>query len=351
MSPCLCFARHLEITIRGDSMSDLVDQTPAAREWMDSAIRRHSNGIYAQIVSAIVWTDARNIEGDLLVPADPQRLVDKFNSHSFILLQNHDPGKPIGQVLESAYFETADDRQFVTAVLGYYSGGDVMSFQGIGIDAQEFAPSPAHLPSLSDNCWIQLATDPREVDDNWLDQVTTDAPLQIERTELSHNAESAAQELIRLGLVYLAVVWNPFVTSIASEAGKVTYTAIHAWLRKLIDSLAERRNPVLDIHTHQDGCQVSFLIRGKDVKKHYAAHDSLSAAAAQAAKLVMKLKARGTPPRQLVYEFDKERLLWHPSFAILDDKRIITDNLALLALEQLPAGLSLGLTRNKLLAK
>ncbi|WP_416740189.1 hypothetical protein ACM1ZW_03975 [Pseudomonas sp. NFX71] len=332
-------------------MFDLVDKTPGAREWLDNAIRRHANGIYGHIVSAVVWTDARNIQGHLLVPADPQTLVDKINNHSFILLQNHDPGKPIGQVLESASFETADGHQFVTAVLGYYSGGDVISFQEIGIDAQESTPSPAHLPCLSEDCWIQLATDPREVDDYWLNQVTTHAPLKIERIELSHNAESAAQELIRLGLVYLAVVWNPFVTSIASEAGKGTYTAIHAWLRKLIECLAERRNPVLDIHTHQDGCQVSFLIRGKDVKKHYAAHDSLSAAAAQAATLVAKLKARGAPARQLVYEFDKELLLWHPSFAVLDDKRIVTDNLALIAIEQLPAGLSLGLTRSQSLIK
>ena len=116
----------------------------------------------------------------------------------------------------------------------------------------------------------------------------------------------SAQELIRIGLVYLAVVWNPFITSIASEAGKGTYAAIHMWVRKLLERLADRRNPILDIHTHQDGCQVSFLFRGKEVKQHYAAHDALSGAAAKAAQLIANLKARGMPARQLIYEFDKE---------------------------------------------
>ncbi|CAM4068192.1 hypothetical protein [Pseudomonas wadenswilerensis] len=332
-------------------MSDLVDQNPAACEWLESTIRRHSQGIYGHLVSAVVWTDAKNIHGELLVPADPHVLVDKLKSNSFILLQSHDPGKPIGQVLEGAYFESTDGHQFVVAVLGYYAGGDVLSFKGLGIDTRAVPPSPSKLPPLSDDCWMELATDPREVDEGWLDLITREAPLRIERTELSHNAESSAQELIRLGLVYLTLVWNPFVTSIASEAGKGAYTAIHAWLRKLFEELADRRNPVLDIHTHQDGCQVSFLIRGKDIKKHYVAHEGLSGAAAQAAKLIAQLKVRGTPAKQLVYEFDREALRWYPSFAVLGDKRIITDNLALIAIEQLPSGLSLGFSREKLLTK
>ena len=98
---------------------------------------------------------------------------------------------------------------------------------------------------------------------------------------------------------------------------------------------------------HLDGCQVSFLFRGKDVKQHYAAHDALSGAAAQAAQLVAKLKAWGMPVRQLIYEFDKEVLLWFPSYAVLNDNRIITDNGALIAIEQLPKDLSLGPSRGE----
>lgn len=47
----------------------------------------------------------------------------------------------------------------------------------------------------------------------------------------------------------------------------------------------------------------------------------------------------------MVYEFDKEATLWAPSFVLLNDDSIITDNLALIAIENLPNGLSLGLTR------
>ncbi|MHC8376220.1 hypothetical protein ACYZT3_09190 [Pseudomonas sp. MDT1-16] len=330
-------------------MSNLLEGTPTARDWADSTIQRHSAGIFGKLVSAVIWTDARHDDGEPLVPVDPLELVANINENPHILLYNHDPGRPKGQILESAYFETAGGGKFIAAILGYYAGGDVLDFRALGLDTTASVPPPATLPMMPDGSWIQFATDPREVDAAWLDQVISDAPLRIERTELSHNAADSAQELIRLGLIYLAVIWNPFITSIASEAGKGTYAATRAWLRKLLGRMADRSNPILDIHTHQDGCQVSFLLRGKDVKKHYAAHDALPAAAAQAAKLVAKLKARGTAARQLIYEFDKEAFIWCPSFAVLNDNRIITDNISLIAIEQLPTGLSLGLSREKLL--
>lgn len=331
-------------------MSDLLNETPAARDWAISEIRRHSRGIFGKLVPAVVWSDARGDDGEPLVPVDPVQLVARFNKNPHILLHNHDPGRPIGQVLQAANFETEGGEKFVAAILGYYVGGDVLDFRGLGLDTKASVAPPASLPLLPDGCWIQFATDPKEVDGAWLDEVTSDAPLRIERTELSHNAADPAQELIRLGLVYLAVVSTPFVTSIASEAGKDTYAAIRMWIRKLLERLAARRNPVLDIHTHQDDCQVSFLFRGKDVKHHYVAHDALPGAAAQAAQLIAKLKARGMPARQLIYEFDQEALMWFPSYAVLNDNRIITDNGALIAIEQLPTGLSLGLSRGESLS-
>lgn len=330
-------------------MADLLD-TPAARDWVEDAILRHSNGIFGTLVPAVIWSDSRGDDGELLVPVDPIELVDRINRTPFILLHHHDPGRPKGQVLESANFENEGGKKFIAAVLGYYAGGEVLEFRGLDLDTKALAPPPKWLPVLPNDIWIQFATDPREVDAAWLDQVTSDAPLRIERTELSHNAADSSQELIRIGLFYAALVWNPFITSIASEAGKGAYAAIHGWVRKLLEKLADRRNPVLDIHTHQDGCQVSFLFRGKDVKQHYAAHDALPNAAAQAVQLVEKLNARGMEGRQLIYEFDKEALMWFPSYAVLNDNRIITDNSELIAIEQLPTGLSLGLSREKWLS-
>ncbi len=326
-------------------MSDLLNETIAARDWADSAIGRYSGSIFGKLVAGVIWSDARDHDGELLVPLDPSDLVVRINKNPHILLHSHDPGRPKGQVLQAANFETEAGEKFVAAVFGYYVGGDVLSFLGLGLDTKSSVVSPSILPVLPGNCWIQLATDPKEVDSTWLDNVADAAPIHIERTELSHNAAESAQELIRIGLIYLAVVWNPFITSIASEAGKSTYAAINAWVRKLLEKLADRRNPIVDIHTYQNGCQVSFLFRGKEVKRHYTAHDALPAAAAQAAHLIANLKERGMPARQLIYEFDKDALKWFPSYAVLSDNRIVTDNNALIAIEQLPTGLSLGLSR------
>ncbi|WP_449438630.1 hypothetical protein [Pseudomonas migulae] len=327
-------------------MSDLMQDTPAALRWAEEAERRHAPGKFGEIVRAVVWTDARDANGNLLVDVDPARLAAQINSNPFTLLHNHDPGLPKGKILESEWFESGGGLKFVAALIGYYEGGDVLNFRDLGLDPMAFVPSPEQLPALFDDLRIEIAADSRDVEEEWLDQVANDSPVRIERTELSHNAADSLQELIVIGIPYVILVWNPFVKAIASEAGKATYAGIHGWLRRLLSRMAERRSPILDFHSYHDGCQVSFLYRGKDVKKLHEALDASAGAAAQAARLISRLKAQGMIIRQLVYEFDKEALLWAPSFALLDDDRIITDNLALIAIENLPKGLSLGLTRS-----
>jgi hypothetical protein len=324
-------------------MTDLLN-TPGAGDWVAEAVRRHSKGIFGKLVPAVIWSDKRGDDGDLLVSVDPARLVAGINNDPHIVLRGHDPGKPSGQVLECANFETEEGSKFIVAVLGYYAGGDVLEFQALGLDTAAVVSSPTSLPVLPANIWIQFSTDPREVDEAWLDQVTTHAPLRVERTELSHNDAHVTHELIRIGVLFLTLIWNPYTTAIASEAGKGTYAAINGWFRKMLEKLADLRNPIVDIQAHHGDCQISFVFRGKDVTQHYAAHDALPNAAAQAGKLVGRFIALEMPARQLIYEFDKDALRWFPSYAILKDSRIITDHGALIAIEQLPTGLSLGLS-------
>ncbi|MGE8062465.1 hypothetical protein [Pseudomonas sp. NPDC089547] len=327
-------------------MSEVLELTAEARAWAKSAMARLESRSFGELVCGVIWTDKKNEAGELLVPADPDHLVNKFTKHPHILLHNHDPGRPKGQVLDCAIFVTPEGRRFIAAILGYYAGGEVSSFRDYGLTELSFS-EPLTLPELPTEAFIQVATDPREVDESWVDSIAVDAPVPFYRTELSNNAAVPDQELIRVGLAFLALVWNPFVTSIATEAGKSAYSGMHSWVRRLIEKVAERRAPILDFHTHQYGCQISFILRGRDLQKHYKAHETLPAAAAQAAALVLKLKSKGPGARQLIYEFDQNALRWVPSFAVLNDNRIVTDNLALLSIEQLPSGLSLGLTRGK----
>jgi len=269
------------------------------------------------------------------------------NEAPFSLLHNHDPGQPKGQILESAYFQAASGEAFVAAILGYYFGGNVLSFRDLKLDITSSVRPPLKLPDLPEDVRIEIAADPRDVDNAWLDEATSDAPVRIKRTALSHNADGSSNQLIVIGIAFALLVGKPFVTAFATEAGKDSYFAIRGWIRKLLSRIADRHDSILDLHSHHDSCQVSFIFRGKDVKKLYEAHDALSDAAPQAARLVSRLKDMGLPSRQLVYEFDKEALLWAPSFAVLEDDRILTDNLALISIENLPDQLSLGLTRKK----
>ena len=110
-------------------MSVLLNETPAAGEWVDIATRRCSGHIFGSLAPAVVWSDARGDDGELLVPADPVELASAINGTPHALLNGHDPGKPIGQVLEAAHFETESGVKFVAAIFGYYAGGEALSFE------------------------------------------------------------------------------------------------------------------------------------------------------------------------------------------------------------------------------
>ena len=137
-------------------MSDLF--TPAAQDWADDAIRRHSKGIFGKLVPGVIWSDARDDHGELLVAVDPIELVASINRNPYILLHNHDPGRPKGQILESANFESEDGIKFIAAIFGYYAGGKVLDFQGLGLDTKALVPPPERLPVLPDGAWIEFAT-------------------------------------------------------------------------------------------------------------------------------------------------------------------------------------------------
>ncbi len=70
-------------------MSDFMQETPAALKWAEEAEQRHQAGKFGEIVRAVVWTDERGPDGQLLVAVDPDRLVAQINSNPFTLLDNH----------------------------------------------------------------------------------------------------------------------------------------------------------------------------------------------------------------------------------------------------------------------
>lgn len=326
-------------------MANLIDNTPAALAWVKEALEANRSNAYGELVSAVLWTEQRNEQGILVVPADPDVLVSKINNSPLIVLHNHDPGKPVGQVLESAKFRSEAGLFFVVAVLGYFSGGNGISFDSLNLDIDAPVSPPSSLPVLPDDFYIQVGVDPRDVEREWLDLVSSDCPVDIEFVELSHNAAESSKELIIVAFPLLLLVWNPYVTAIATEAGKDTYHRIKSWLRKLFERLSDRKDPIVDIQSFHDGCEMSFIVRGARVQGHYVAHEKMADAAIRAARLIASLKRRGMPPRKLVYEFDQDGSIWYPSYALLKNNTIISRPSTLIAIEQLPKGLSLGLGR------
>jgi hypothetical protein len=173
----------------------------------------------------------------------------------------------------------------------------------LGLDASPAIALPTRLPAIPDTCWIDITTDPREVDAEWVADVARTAPLRVETSESSHNAADSVHALITVGVLFMIAVWNPFVKAFATEAGKDAYAAVHDWFRHLFKKMGELHDPILDVQTYHNGCYVSFMFRGKDVSLHYAAHETWCAAARQAEYLIANMKERGYPPMRLLYEF------------------------------------------------
>ena len=63
--------------------------------------------------------------------------------------------------------------------------------------------------------------------------------------------------------------------------------------------------------------------------------------------LISGIKSRRAEPLNLVYEFDPQTAKWFPSYATLKDGRLVSNRNFLIALEQHPTGLSIGIHKGK----
>lgn len=228
---------------KGDFMLDLLTY-PDVERWLNDAIRRHSSEIYGKIKPAVVWTNALDEEGQLIVPIDPNELSRRINRDPFIILHNHDPGNPKGQVLESAVFDDGSGVVFVAAIMGFYAGGNTIEFGSMDLNLNDVYQSPRELPDLPKEASIEIVFDPRDVSPQWIEYISKDAPLKIRINESSYNDAQTTHELISIGIGYLAIVWNPFVTAVASEAGKKTYTAFQTGFQDYSMSYLKEKIPL-----------------------------------------------------------------------------------------------------------
>lgn len=326
-------------------MGSLVDESPEAEAWIEAAVAAHAGtGIYGSVKGSVVWSDSRDSTDSVILPFDPADVVVKLNERRLPLLRDHDPGRPIGQVLEAAQFTTAGGRAFVAAVLGFYDATILVGFAELGIDTAEVGGEPERLSPLSENFRLMVEADEREVSRLTMADLTREMDVPVEVTRRSHNSAEVAQQLIVFGVPFALLVWNPFVKTFAQEAAKDAYKLARGALKTLVERVGILDNPVVEIQARQYDCTVSFIIRGKSILTHSKANASLSEAALRAHKLLVNLRSAGLKPERLVYEFDRADELWVPSFAELTDGRLVSDHLSLIAVEDLPTGLSLGLT-------
>jgi hypothetical protein len=322
-------------------MPSLIDETPDASAWVDQNLRAVPRGkSLGHLTSAVIWTDSYLENGEPIGGGVPSAFLNEINEQGVPLWHGHDPGRPAGRFIAAHAFTSPKNVRFVAAILAYYEPEGLLSFGSLGIDPFPVATLPTRL-GLPDGARIELAADPRDVPEHWLDEVSEDAPLVVKQVKSSQNDAESLKELIHVVVPYAALFWNPLVKSFGEQVGKDIYAGLHQWLQKLWKKLKELRDPIVDVQAHHNGCTVSFLLRGRGIEQHYAAHAALPSAAAQAAKLIDTFSEFNPKLITLFYEFEQSR--WFPSYGVLADGRMITDSTVLIAYEQVPKYLSMGL--------
>jgi hypothetical protein len=324
-------------------MAHLIEETSDAAAWVQEHFsvppRAESLG---RLLSAVIWTDSHWQDGEPIGGDDPAVVVNEINEQGLPLLHGHDPGRPAGRIIAARAFTSPSGVRFVATILAYYTPELALSFYSLGVDPFPTFTLPISLPSL-DGVEPQFGVDRRDVTASWIAEVLEDTPFPVTQVDLSHNDAESLKELVRIGLPYAALVWNPAAKAIGEQAGKDIYAAIQHWLQRIWKKVEKLRGPIVDVQAHYHHCTVSFLLRGRDVDQHYAAHAALPAAAAQAAQLIDNFRKKNLPLNTLTYEFEQGR--WFPSYGIVVDGRIISDPGLLIAFEQIPKSLSIGLLR------
>lgn len=322
-------------------MVNLIIDTPDAHKWVEDCRRKYAAiQSYASIKPAVIWTDARDAEGRLLVSLDPENLALSINFSPLPILNGHDQGYPLGDVLEAATFRSNNGTSFVVAIFAMYEGRH-NSWQDfdVGIFEGQFEGAP----ECQEPFMLGFRFSLREIDNSFFYDELEKFSEVVRFSPLFNNSADALNELIRIAVPYGVVVWNPFVTSFASEFGKDAYTKAHDFISAILKKCLRLNKPLVQLEALHRDCEVLFLLRGKDISYHYMAHERWSQAGSQSFALIDGLLVRGLTPTKIVYEFDAKALKWYPSYARLNDGRLITDNPALIAVEQLPSGISLGL--------
>ena len=316
-------------------MMNLIEETPEALTWIEQQVKGSDD-----VHECILWTDNYLVGSEPIGGNDPSNLICEINDRGLPILRGHDPGCPAGQIFAAREFRSASGVRFVAGVLKYYKPEQQLSFASFGLNALSIAASPERLEPLNDE-QLEIGADPREVDSNWLDDVLADAPIRVRRFTLSHNAAESVAELIRIGLPRTLLIWNPLVTAVANEAAKDLYANTKHWLLSFWRKLEKLKNPIVVVQTSYNNCEISFLFRSREVERHYRAHSELHTAAAQALSLIDSLTSKHAEPVSITYEFEESR--WYPSYAVLSNGQLISDHSILIATEQLPKGMSLGL--------
>lgn len=324
----------------------LADETPEATAWLDAEMAKYREaGRFNDVQSAVIWSDIKGEDGKPIIDIDPDAHVSQINKSGQPLLLGHDPGHPLGKVLVARKFSSPTGENFIAAVLGLYAGKR-KSFAELNVTTDSVFPSPASVPYF-ENIRLDLAVDPRQFPDEWLRDIIRNSPFPIHAQRASYNELKSPHQLIRLGVMFVTLAWNPFVTEIGSEAGKDAYGALRSALSYVVERAADLTNPLIEMQSFHDGCQISFMLRQHGVKDGYTAMSKLSGAAIQAQHLIANLRKAGARPVVVAYEYDHEAQLWYPSFAEMSDGEFVTDNAKLIAVEELPRGMSMGLVTSR----
>jgi hypothetical protein len=75
-----------------------------------------NRGTSSKTSPSVIWSDAVDPDGQMMVPIEPEAFVADIRTNGYPLPKGHDPGAPLGEIIDAAAFIGPDRTRFIAEI-------------------------------------------------------------------------------------------------------------------------------------------------------------------------------------------------------------------------------------------
>lgn len=323
---------------------DNKDNSERISIWLNSVKSRFDSALYRMVSVGLLWKEQPLLGDEPIGGRNSEYLKEAISQGGFPVLDEHDPGRVIGTVLDYLEIKDGEDMRTLYGAIAVFEPRSHITFGALGCSSHEIEmPCTASDPPGT-TYPISLAVPSTYLSDSDRQELlSVSKSIKVEfRRNLLYSSELGFQLWEVSAPIALLLI--PFAKQLGQDLAK----DFHSWLKSLAKRVSPNKSSIVTLRTYYQTCDILLLMRSELSSHDANARDAeLSIATSRACELIEKVKSHQMTPRRLTMEYSPNKG-WQPSNILLRDGRIIWDGVALQdavsALDSNKSGLSLGLT-------